>query len=228
MMANSVVRYSDNELAEFKDVIDKRLQKANEQLQSLQEQIIEVTENSSDEHGGDWVDDSSINNEVEMLNNMAIRQRMYIHDLENALIRIRNKTYGICSVTGELIDRKRLMAVPTTTKSLAAKTGNSPEVEKQKRKEERRQKSAPPIKGQPKVITKIIRKPTPNAPKPSIVDDDDDEDLFDSDLFFNDDDPLEKAVGKLKDIVEETDELEELEDEIEEVVEEEEEEDEDE
>lgn len=206
-MTNSVVRYSDDELAEFKDLIEKRLSKANEQLESLQEQILEITENSSDEHGGDWVDDSSINNDVEMLNNMAIRQRMYIQDLENALIRIRNKTYGICSVTGELIDKKRLMAVPTTTKSLAAKTGTSPEVEKEKRKEERRPKSPSPIPSQPKVITKIIRKPTTNPPKPSIVDDEDEDDLFGNDLFFNDDDTLEKAVGDLKNIVEETDDV---------------------
>ena len=157
------------------------------------------------------MDDSSINNDVEKLNNMAIRQRMYIHDLENALIRIRNKTYGIYAITGELIDRKRLMAVPTTTKSLAAKTGNSPEVEKEKRREERRPKSAPPSKGQPKVITKIIRKPTTNAPKPNtIVDEDEDDVLFENDLFFNDDDPLKKAVDDLKDIIEETEEVDDL------------------
>ncbi len=121
-MSNKVVRYSDADLAEFKSLIDSKLNKAREQLQSLQDQILEIAENTSDEHGGDWMDDSSTNNDVEMLNNMAIRQRRFIQDLENALIRIQNKVYGVCTVTGELIDKKRLLAVPTTTKSLAAKT----------------------------------------------------------------------------------------------------------
>ncbi|MCI5082756.1 MAG: TraR/DksA family transcriptional regulator [Saprospiraceae bacterium] len=119
--SNSTVRYSDEELAEFKVVIEDKLTKAQEQLESLERQIMDVSENTSDEHGGDWVDDSNINTEMEMLNNMAIRQRKYINDLNNALIRIRNKVYGICVVTGELIDKKRLNAVPTTTKAVHAK-----------------------------------------------------------------------------------------------------------
>ena len=117
-----VRRYSDEALAEFKVIVEQKLQNAQEQLQKLQLQILEVTENTADEYGGDWVDDSSVNNEMEMLNNMAIRQRKYVQDLQNALLRIKNKTYGICVVTGELIDRRRLMAVPTTTKSLEAKS----------------------------------------------------------------------------------------------------------
>ena len=118
---NSTVRYSDEELAEFQIIIEDKLAKSKEQLESLQNQILEISENTADEHGGDWVDDSSINNEVEMLNTMAIRQRKYINDLQNALIRIRNKVYGICVITGNLIDKKRLLAVPTTTKALQAK-----------------------------------------------------------------------------------------------------------
>lgn len=120
-MSTALVRYSDEELTEFQALVEGKLVEARLQLNLLQEQILDIAENNGDEHGGDWMDDSSTNNDVEMLNNMAIRQRKYIQDLENALIRISNKTYGICSLTGNLIDKRRLMAVPTTTKSVAAK-----------------------------------------------------------------------------------------------------------
>jgi RNA polymerase-binding transcription factor DksA len=114
-------RYSDEELEEFRQIIEKRLDKADNVIGELRGQIMDLTENVSDEHGGDWIDDSSINNEVEMLYDMMSRQQRYLNDLEHALIRIRNRSYGICSVTGALIDKRRLLAVPTTTKSLSAK-----------------------------------------------------------------------------------------------------------
>lgn len=116
-MANGTARYSDDDLIEFKTLVDTKLTQANEQLQSLQDQILEITENAGDEHGGDWMDDSSINNEVEMLNTMAIRQRKYIKDLENALIRIKNKTYGICVITGELIEKEGSSPYPPRPKA---------------------------------------------------------------------------------------------------------------
>jgi len=182
-MSNKVVRYSDADLAEFKSLIDSKLNKAREQLQSLQDQILEIAENTSDEHGGDWMDDSSTNNDVEMLNNMAIRQRRFIQDLENALIRIQNKVYGVCTVTGELIDKKRLLAVPTTTKSLAAKTQAplsrrplKPEEEKEpgnKKKSGKTQEN--------KVISRVIKK-SGNAAKTgrSIdLEEEEDEDNYD-------------------------------------------------
>ena len=197
-MSNTVVRYSDGELAEFKALIEKKLANAQEQLDSLQEQILEITENTSDEHGGDWMDDSSINNDVEMLNNMAIRQRRYIKDLENALVRIRNKTYGICIITGELIDKKRLLAVPTTTKSLVAKT------QEQNPTPERKSSSAdrptPKPTGEKKVITKIIRKsPSKPAPPPRPTGfDDDDEDDFNLGEFYDDaDEEIDKSIVNL-------------------------------
>ncbi|MEZ5041537.1 MAG: hypothetical protein R2828_16710 [Saprospiraceae bacterium] len=121
MSSNNTLRYSDEELSVFKAVIDAKLQQAKDQLSQLQGQIIEGTENASDAHGADWMDDSSLNAEMEMLNNMAIRQRKYIKELENALIRIENKVYGVCIITGDLIDKRRLLAVPITTKSVAAK-----------------------------------------------------------------------------------------------------------
>lgn len=200
-MSNSVVRYSDEELAEFKVLIEKKLGNAREQLHSLQEQILEITENTSDEHGGDWMDDSSINNDVEMLNNMAIRQRRYIKDLENALIRIRNKSYGICTVTGELIDKKRLLAVPTTTKSLLAKTQEqSPAVPE--RKPPAPERPAPPPPGSAKkVITRVIRKSPakPAPPKPENFDDDDED--FNLDDFYDEDtENLDKTMVSLDEL----------------------------
>ena len=114
-------RYADQELSVFRELINAKLATAKEQVGKLQQQLIETTQNASDAHGTDWVDDSSLQAELEMLNNMAIRQSKYLKELENALTRIRNKTYGICVITGELIDKRRLMAVPTTTKSVAAK-----------------------------------------------------------------------------------------------------------
>lgn len=179
-MSQVQTKYSDSDLAEFKAIIDGKLDKANEQLQSLREQIIDISENSADGFGGDWMDDSSSNSEKEMLHTMANRQKVYIRDLENALVRIRNKTYGICAITGELIDKKRLIAVPTTTKSLNAKN------EEQKAKEEKSngiQPKIPYIKKAetgPKVISKVIKKiPTTSAANTN--DDDEDEDDFDND-----------------------------------------------
>ncbi len=205
-MSNTVVRYSDVELAEFKELIDGKLEKAREHLLSLQEQILEITENTSDEHGGDWVDDSSINNEVEMLNNMAIRQRMYIKDLENALVRIKNKSYGICSVTGQLIDKKRLLAVPTTTKSLEAKAIEQvkpmPDVEA----------PPPPVVKPPtpapterKVITKVIRKPTTSSNKPAVKEEDEDDLDFEREFFYDEDEEsMTKPMDDMEDFAEET------------------------
>ncbi len=119
--SNNQSRYPDAELEEFKAIIDKKLEKAQEELKYYEEQIFEITANSGDDHGGDWMDDSNTNNDMEFLNDMAIRQRKLIQDLENALVRIRNKSYGICVVTGELIDKRRLMVQPIATKSVAVK-----------------------------------------------------------------------------------------------------------
>ncbi|MCB9283933.1 MAG: TraR/DksA family transcriptional regulator [Lewinellaceae bacterium] len=204
----STNRYSDAELEEFRVLIQTKLDTAKNQLEQLQSQIFEITENSDDEYGSDWMDDSSINNEIEILNDMAIRQRKYIQDLENALVRIRNKTYGICVVTGELIDKKRLLAVPTTTKSIAAKNAEQVKVQPQKpaSSSEGRDMDSddsdiadtppPPKKSRPTtpiIIDKVIRKsPTGNAPKKPAVKSDDDDDDFDlyKDLEIEDDDEV--------------------------------------
>lgn len=174
-------KYSDADLAEFKVLLDGKLEKAKEQLDQLQDEIVDITENSTGEYGGDWIDASSINNDIEMLNTMAIRQRKYVRDLENALIRIRNKTYGVCIVTGQLIDRKRLMAVPTTTKSLTAKNA---EIEKAKEDSKPKFTKLPPrVSDKPVIITKKITKtPSATRPRPIPIDDEDDDLFVDDDL----------------------------------------------
>lgn len=156
-MSKTVSRYSDAELNEFKALVEQKIEKTKEQVRLLQSQIIETTENLGEEFGGDWVDDSNTNSEVEMLNNMAIRQRKYLQDLKNALIRIKNKTYGVCMITGELIDKKRLKAVPTTTKSVAAKTHNKPSSFVRKGGDTQSKKASTRTK-EKKVITRVIRK----------------------------------------------------------------------
>lgn len=200
------LRYSDEELEEFRTLLLKKYDQAKEQLASMLEQINEITENSSDDHGGDWMDDSSMNTEVEMLNTMAIRQRKYIKDLENALIRIKNKSYGICVVTGELIEKRRLLAVPTTTKSVVAKNdekkvsdekeitkpSKNPYVRKVDVEDEvesdEEEESTPRAKQKPTpvIITKVIRKSGGNKAANAKPQDDDDLDFaapYDDDDF---------------------------------------------
>jgi len=117
------MRYSDAELAEFRDLIMKKLDAAKKELSYLQGLITR-----KDEMGGDDTDnrymtmeDGSMSMEREQLSQMASRQITFIDHLEKALMRIENKTYGICRVTGKLIDKARLKAVPHATLSIEAK-----------------------------------------------------------------------------------------------------------
>ena len=115
------VRYSDADLQEFKELIDKKVAKAQEELDFTQRQIKELNENGFNQQGGDWYDDSTAHADLELLQRMAARQQRHIQDLKNALLRIENKTYGICTVTGQLIDKSRLRLVPHATKSVDGK-----------------------------------------------------------------------------------------------------------
>jgi DnaK suppressor protein len=112
-----LVRYSDEDLQEFKTLIENKLDKARAELKYLYDQL----SGSEDNSGGDYFDYSSRHVEMEMVNKMASRQRMFIRNLENALLRIQNKTYGICTITGQLIQKERLLLVPHATKSVAGK-----------------------------------------------------------------------------------------------------------
>ncbi len=121
------MRYSDNELTEFRDLIMRKLETAKKELGYLQGLITR-----KDEMGGDDTDnrymtmeDGSLSMEREQLSQMASRQITFIDHLEKAMMRIENKTYGICRVTGKLIDKARLRAVPHATLSIEAKMGIS-------------------------------------------------------------------------------------------------------
>jgi len=176
---NPKVRYSDEELLEFKALIDDKLEKATQQLNFMREQIVELNETSGDQQGGDWFDDSSIHTELEMLNNQVIRQQQFISNLNNALIRIQNKTYGICSVTGQLIEKARLLVVPHATKSVAAKEEKpqplTPIMPKEEIAEELKTKLQEVAK--PKIVTKVIKKTSKNASAKSKIKEDDFDDL---------------------------------------------------
>jgi RNA polymerase-binding transcription factor DksA len=117
------MRYSDGELQEFRELIQKKLDQAKKELTYLQGLITR-----KDEMGGDDTDnryltmeDGSMSMEREQLAQMASRQINYTDHLEKAMMRIENKTYGICRVTGKLIDKARLRAVPHATLSIEAK-----------------------------------------------------------------------------------------------------------
>ena len=120
-----LVKYSDSDLNEFRELIGKKLEAAKKELAYLQGLITR-----KDEMGGDnddarymTMEDGSMSMEREQLSQMASRQITYIDHLEKAMMRIENKTYGICRVTGKLIDKARLRAVPHATLSLEAKLG---------------------------------------------------------------------------------------------------------
>jgi RNA polymerase-binding transcription factor DksA len=120
-----LVRYSDADLNEFRELIARKLEAARKELSYLQGLITR-----KDEMGGDnddarymTMEDGSVSMEREQLGQMASRQITYIDHLEKATMRIESKTYGVCRVTGKLIDKARLRAVPHATLSLEAKLG---------------------------------------------------------------------------------------------------------
>ncbi len=115
------VRYSDEDLQEFKVLIDEKLAQAQDELNRTQQQIDDLNENGFNQQGGDWYDDSTAHTDLEMLQRMLTRQQRHVQDLKNALLRIHNKTYGICIVTGNLIEKERLRLVPHATKSVDGK-----------------------------------------------------------------------------------------------------------
>ena len=169
-------RYSEADLAEFKAHVEKKLAKAERQLANLDEQLTDAAETKGSQ--GDWMDDSSNSNDIDMLQMMANRQRKHILDLQNALQRIHNKSYGICVISGELIDKRRLLAVPTTTKSLAAKMGKAIPEKKQGRPQPK------PSTGGPKIISRVISKPKPKVETTKNWEDEDDLDLeMDDDMI---------------------------------------------
>ena len=121
----SIVRYNDADLNEFRELIQRKMEAAKKELAYLQGLITRKDEMGGDETDNRYMtmEDGSLSMEREQLSQMASRQITFIDHLEKALMRIENKTYGICRVTGKLIDKARLKAVPHATLSIEAKMG---------------------------------------------------------------------------------------------------------
>ena len=116
-------RYSDAELQEFKAIIEKKMNQAQEELNNLLKSLQSDNENGTDDTGSVYktLEDGSSTLQKESISQMAARLKKFIQNLQAALVRIENRTYGICRVTGNLISKERLRAVPHTTQSMAAK-----------------------------------------------------------------------------------------------------------
>jgi RNA polymerase-binding transcription factor DksA len=127
MDKNEKTRYSDTELQEFKELITGKIRSSREELAALSQSLSNPNMNGTDDTSGAYktLEDGSATLEKESINQLAARQRKFIDNLENALVRIENKTYGICRETGKLIPKERLRAVPHATLSMEAKLKQS-------------------------------------------------------------------------------------------------------
>lgn len=116
-------KYTDGELQEFKELILEKLRGATVELLDLTSSLRSSNANGTDDTSaaGKTLEDGSATLEKESINQLAARQKKFIEQLNAALIRIENKSYGICRETGKLIQKERLLAVPHTTLSMAAK-----------------------------------------------------------------------------------------------------------
>jgi len=120
---NEKTRYSESDLQEFKGLLLDKLRSAKEELNSLATSLSSPNANGTDDTAGTYktLEDGSATLEKEQINQLAERQKKFIEQLEAALVRIENKTYGVCRETGKLIPKERLRAVPHTTLSMEAK-----------------------------------------------------------------------------------------------------------
>lgn len=123
MAEESHVRYSDEELKEFEELINGKLEKARKELEYIKKSLSRKddtgTENTA--NTSKLLEDGADTAEKENLSQLAARQQKFINQLENALVRIKNGTYGVCVDTGKLIAKERLRAVPHTMHSIEAK-----------------------------------------------------------------------------------------------------------
>ena len=117
------VKYSDKELEEFRQIINEKIEKAQIQLDLIESAYRNDSNNGTDDTSPRFkaFDEGSEVMSKEANSQLAIRQEKFIRDLKNALIRIENKTYGICRVTKKLINKERLKLVPHATLSIEAK-----------------------------------------------------------------------------------------------------------
>ncbi|MBK9146885.1 MAG: TraR/DksA family transcriptional regulator [Flavobacteriales bacterium] len=116
-------RYSDPELEEFREIIMKKLDEARKDYDLLKQTLANTDNNGTDDTSPSFkmIEDGSETLSREETAQLAARQEKFIKHLEDALLRIRNKTYGICRVTGRLISKERLRLVPHATLSIEAK-----------------------------------------------------------------------------------------------------------
>ncbi len=123
MPVENTARYSDEQLAEFKTLILDKIEKAQHDLELIKSAYMNDHNNGTDDTSPTFkaFDEGSAVMSKESNSQLAIRQEKFIRDLKNAIIRIENKTYGICRVTGKLINAKRLELVPHATLSIEAK-----------------------------------------------------------------------------------------------------------
>jgi len=123
MKTKSKIRYNDKELNIFKVLIEEKIQKAKADLDLLKSSYMNDGNNGTDDTAPTFkaFEEGSETMSKEANTQLALRQEKFIRDLKNALIRIKNKTYGICRITGKLINKKRLQLVPHATLSIEAK-----------------------------------------------------------------------------------------------------------
>ncbi len=122
-MSENKVRYSDKDLAEFKAIIEEKIRQAKTDLQLIESTFKNDSNNGTDDTSPTFkaFEEGSETMSKEANVQLAIRQEKFIRDLKNALLRIENKTYGVCRVTGNLIQKERLKLVPHATLSIEAK-----------------------------------------------------------------------------------------------------------
>ncbi|NAS31180.1 TraR/DksA family transcriptional regulator [Flavobacteriaceae bacterium R38] len=123
MSGDMKVRYSDADLEEFKTLIEAKIEKAKKDLELLKSSYMNNGNNGTDDTSPTFkaFEEGSQTMSKEANTALAIRQEKFIRDLKNAISRIENKTYGICRVTGKLINKERLKLVPHATLSIEAK-----------------------------------------------------------------------------------------------------------
>jgi RNA polymerase-binding transcription factor DksA len=125
--AEEKMRYSEDELREFEGIISQKLDLARNELNYIKDQLSKRNDSGTDNTTGSskLLEDGADSLERESLSQLAARQQKFIQQLENAMIRIKNGTYGVCIDTGKLIPKERLRAVPHTLHSIEAKLRKS-------------------------------------------------------------------------------------------------------
>jgi len=123
MSKNSKNKYSDKELEGFRKIINAKIEKAQNDLDLIKSAYMNDSTNGTEDTSPTFksVEEGYETMSKEANTQLALRQEKFIRDLKNALVRIENKTYGVCRVTGKLIDKKRLNIVPHATLSIEAK-----------------------------------------------------------------------------------------------------------